>query len=197
MGRPYEEVTFIVVHLGTGVSVGVHSNGKVTDVNDAMNEGTFSLDRAGGVPALSLIDMCYSGEFSHNEMLRRVNGSGGVYSYLGTKDMREVEARVSQGDEEALKIVEAFAYQIAKDIGAMAAVCRGKADLIIITGGMAHYRKFVDMIVSYVDFIAPIKIVPGEEEMGSLAEGAFRVLGGIENAKNYSEELQKFDGQLR
>jgi len=185
MGKAYEEVTFIVVHMGTGISVGVHVNGRVVDVNDAMNEGAFSVDRAGSVPTLELIDLCYSGKFSHREMKRHANGNGGIFSYLGTKDMREVENRMKSGEEEANRVVEAFAYQIAKDVGAMAAVCSGKVDRIIITGGMARFKELVDMIVSRVKFIAPVKLVPGEEEMESLVSGALRVLRKIEPAKIY------------
>ncbi|MDR2779853.1 MAG: butyrate kinase [Synergistaceae bacterium] len=190
MGRGYEEVAFIVAHLGTGVSVGAHVNGRVVDVYDAMNEGTFSIDRAGGVPALSLIDECYSGKHTREEMLRAVNGNGGVFSYLGTKDMREIEEREASGDKFARKVVAAFAYQIAKDIGSMAAVCKGKVDRVIITGGLANYGRLVELLTSYVSFIAPVKILPGEEEMSALASGALRVLRGEETALNYIGEIE-------
>jgi butyrate kinase len=191
MGRPYEEVTFIVAHLGTGVSVGAHINGRAEDVNDAMNEGSFSIDRTGGIPVLSLIDECYSGKYTHGEMMRRVNGNGGVFSYLGTKDMREIEEKEAAGDKFARKVVAALAYQIAKDIGSMAAVCKGKVDRVIITGGLANYDALVGLLTSYVSFIAPVRILPGEEEMGALASGALRVLRGEETALNYVGEIEK------
>ncbi|MDR3280970.1 MAG: butyrate kinase [Synergistaceae bacterium] len=190
LGKAYEDATFIVVHMGTGVSVGVHVNGRVVDVNDAMNEGAFSVDRAGGVPTLALIDMCYSGKFSHKEMKRHVNGLGGIFSYLGTMDMREVERMMKTDEGDARRVVEAFAYQIAKDVGSMAAVCSGNVDRIVITGGMARFKELVDMIASRVEFIAPIKLVPGEEEMESLASGALRVLRGAERAKVYAGKPQ-------
>jgi butyrate kinase len=185
MGRTYEESAFIVAHLGTGITVGAHVGGRVIDSCDAMCEGSFSVDRAGWLPTLSLIDMCYSGEFTRSEMLRRVNGGGGVFSYLGTTDMRAVEEMASSGDERALRVVEAMAYQTAKDIGAMAAVCRGRVDCVVLTGALARYKDLADMIASRVGFIAPVRIVPGEDEMESLASGALRVLEGTERAKTY------------
>ncbi|MDR1509056.1 MAG: butyrate kinase [Synergistaceae bacterium] len=191
MGRRYEDVTFIVAHLGTGVSVGAHINGRVADVYDAMNEGAFSMDRAGSIPVLLLIDECYSGKHTRAEMSRVVNGNGGVFSYLGVKDMREIEKREAAGDKSARKVVEAFSYQIAKDIGSMAAVCKGKVDRVIITGGAANYGNLVDLLTSYVSFIAPIRILPGEEEMSALAAGTLRVLRGEETALDYAAELKK------
>jgi butyrate kinase len=189
LGRRYEDVNFVVAHLGTGVSVGAHVKGRVVDSLDPMNEGSMSIDRAGGVSALLLIDMCYSGKFTHKEMRRRLNGSGGIFSYLGTKNMREVERRAEEGDEDARRVTDALAYQIAKDIGSMAVVCRGEIDRIILTGGLARFKYLVDEIISMVCFIAPVKVVPGEEEMISLALGVLRVLRGEERAKSYSAEL--------
>jgi butyrate kinase len=186
MGRRYEDVNFVVAHLGTGISVGAHVRGQVVDVFDAMNEGSMSVDRAGSVPALPLIDECYSGKYSHKEMRRRVNGSGGIFSYLGTKDMREVERLAAEGDERTIKAVDAFAYQIAKDIGSMAAVCRGEIDRVILTGGMVRFKYLADEITSRVKFLAPLEIIPGEEEMSALAFGTLRVLRGEESAKNYA-----------
>jgi butyrate kinase len=191
MGRSYQDVTFIVAHLGTGVSVGAHVKGLVVDAHDPMNEGSFSIDRAGGIPALSLIDICYSGQFEQKDMKRHLNGNGGLYSYLGTKDMLEVEKRIKSGDELALFVVEAMAYQITKDIGSMAAVCGGKVDRVILTGGLANYDRLVGLIRSKIEFIAPMALIPGEEEMGAMVDGVLRVLRGLENAKNYSEELEK------
>jgi butyrate kinase len=193
MGRRYEDLNFVVAHLGTGISVGAHVKGQVVDVNDAMNEGAMSVDRAGGVPALLLVDACYSGRLGHKEMKRSLNGGGGVFSYLGTKDMREVEDRVSAGDELAKRVTDAFAYQIAKDIGAMATVCRGEIDRIILTGGMARFKYLADKIISSVSFLAQVTVVPGEEEMNAMAFGVMRVLRGEEEAKNYSAELEKIN----
>ena len=186
MGRRYEDVNFVIAHLGTGVSVGAHVRGQVVDVFDAMNEGSMSVDRAGNLPAILLVDECYSGKYSQKEMRRRINGGGGIFSYLGTKDMREVERLVTEGDETAVMIVNAFAYQIAKDIGAMAAVCRGEIDRVILTGGMVRFKYLADEIITRVKFLAPLEIIPGEEEMGALALGALRVLRGEERAKRYA-----------
>jgi butyrate kinase len=188
LGKRYEDASFVVAHLGTGVSVGAHVGGRVVDVFDAMNEGSMSVDRAGGVPVLPLIDECFSGRYSRDEMKRRLNGRGGVYSYLGTKDMREAERMVTEGDEAAARVVDAFAYQIAKDIGAMAVVCRGQIDRVILTGGMARFKYLADAIISRVEFLAPVEVVPGEEEMGALAEAALRVLRGEECARDYAAE---------
>jgi butyrate kinase len=156
-----------------------------------MNEGSFSVDRAGSVPVLAVVDMCFERGYSSKEARRKLNGEGGVYSYLGTKDMHEVENRVQAGDCVARGVVEAFAFQVAKDIGAMAAVCSGRVDRVIITGGMARFGLLTELIRSRVEFIAPVEIVPGEEEMSALAEGAMHVLNGEARALDYSEEKRK------
>jgi len=185
MGKPYEEVRFIVAHLGTGVSVGAHMGGRVVDINDPMNEGTFSADRAGTLPSLELVGLCYSGTYTHEEMKRKLCGGSGLGAYIGTKDLREAWSMVDAGDEHVKAILEAFVYQIAKDIGAMSAVFCGKLDRIVLTGGMAYSERLVEAIRERVDFIAPLKIVPGEEEMKALALGTLRVLRGTEKAKSY------------
>ena len=191
IGKRYEDARFVVAHLGTGISVGAHLNGRVVDASDAMNEGSFSVDRAGSIPVLAVVDMCYERGYSRREARLKLNGEGGVYSYLGTKDMRWVENRVLAGDRAARGVVEAFAYQVVKDIGSMAAVCSGEVDRVIITGGMARFGLLTELIRSRVAFIAPVEIVPGEEEMSALAEGAARVLKGEARALDYSEEKRK------
>ncbi|GBG56633.1 putative butyrate kinase [Sporomusaceae bacterium FL31] len=185
LGRRYEEVHFIVVHLGTGISVSPHKNGLMIDVNNAMEEGPFSPDRSGGLPASQLVRLCYSGQYSYQELKRKINGQGGVYAYLGTRDMREVEALADQGNKLAAETLEAFCYQVAKEIGAMATVLEGQVDRIILTGGMAFSGKIVAQISKRVQFIAPILVIPGEEELESLALGALRVLRGEEEVRNY------------
>jgi butyrate kinase len=140
---------------------------------------------------IAVVDMCYDRGYSRREARLRLNGEGGVYSYLGTKDMREVENRVNAGDRAARGVVEAFAFQVTKDIGAMAAVCSGRVDRVIITGGMVRFGLLTEMIRSKVEFIAPVEIVPGEEEMSALADGAMRVLKGEARALDYSEEKRK------
>lgn len=185
LGRRYEEVDFIVVHLGTGISVSPHKNGLMIDVNNAMEEGPFSPDRSGGLPASQLVRLCFSGQYSYQELKRKINGQGGVYAYLGTRDMREVEEQAEQGNKQAAEIMEAFCYQVAKEIGAMATVLEGRVDRIILTGGMAFSGKIVAQISKRVQFIAPILVMPGEEELESLALGALRVLRGEEEVRYY------------
>lgn len=185
MGKRYEEVRFIVAHLGTGVSVTPHREGRMIDVNDAQQEGPFSPDRTGGLPSLALAKLCYSGKYSAKEMFRKISGEGGMYAYLNTRDAREAIERAGNGDEQAALVIKAMAYQTAKEIGAMAAVLCGKVDRILITGGLAHARVITDAIAERVSFIAPVEVYPGEDEMESLAEGAIRVLSGMEEAKVY------------
>lgn len=190
MGVKYEDARFIVAHLGTGISVGAHIGGKVVDVFDPMNEGAFSADRTGTLPVRFLINECYSGKYTHKEMLKKINGDGGLSGYIGTKDLRTAWDMAKGGDENAHTILRAMAYQISKDIGAMAAVCSGRVDCIIFTGGMAHSPSLMELILERVSFIAPIKLLPGEEEMRSLAVGALRVLRGDENAKSYASAME-------
>ncbi len=175
-GKSYEQLNLVVVHLGSGISVSAHRQGRMVDVNNANEEGPFSLERCGTMPALSLVRLCYSGEYSMEEAIKLLTSRGGIYSYLGTKDFSEVETAVKEGDQEATEVAEAMAYQVAKEIGAMSAVLDGQVDYIVLTGGMAHAEKFVRMIDKKVSFIAPLSVIPGEEELEALAAGALRVL---------------------
>lgn len=185
MGKSYAELNVIVAHLGTGVSVTPHTGGRMIDVNNAMEEGPFSLDRCGGLPASQLVKLCYSGKYTFREMKEKLVGKGGVYAYLGTKDVREIEARAAQGDIEADQVLTAFTYQVAKEIGAMAAVLCGKVERIILTGGIANSQRVVGAITQRVEFIAPVVVMPGEGEMEALAAGAFAALTGREQAQEY------------
>jgi butyrate kinase len=185
MGRRYEEVNLVVAHMGSGVSVGAHKRGRVVDVNEARQEGPFSAERAGGVPAMLLVDLCYSGKYTHQQMRDNLARNWGLGGYLGTKDLREVEARIAGGDRFAELILDALAYQVAQEIGAKAAVLKGQVDRIVLTGGMAHSENLVGRIRERVAFLAPIEVVPGEEEMEALAQGALRVLRGEEEPKAY------------
>lgn len=185
-GKKYEELSLIVAHLGGGISVGAHDHGRVIDVNNALNgEGPFSPERAGGLPVGSLIKDCYCGRFNEAEMNRRLVGSGGVVAYLGTNDMQEVERMIQGGDDEAGIVYEAMAYQTAKEIAAAAAVLKGKVDQILLTGGIVYSKRIVDWITERVDFIAPVTLYPGEDELLALAQGALRVLTGEEAVKEY------------
>ncbi len=184
-GKTYRELNLVVAHLGSGISVSAHRRGKMIDVNNANEEGPFSLERCGTLPALGLVRLCYSGSYSQEEMIRLVTAQGGIYSYLGTKDFTLVEEMMASGSEEAIGPAGAMAYQVAKEIGAMAAVLGGKVDRIVITGGMANAAEFVKMITDRVSFIAPVDIMPGEEELEALAAGALRVLRGQDKALKY------------
>ncbi len=175
LGKPYEELNLIVIHLGGGVSVAAHEKGRVVDNFNVKDDGSMGLDRGGALPVNAIVNLCYSG-MSKNEVKSLLGSKSGVFSYLGTKDFREIENRAFGGDEEALTIFRALAYQLAKDIGAMAAVMHFDVDAIVYTGGMAYSEKFCDEISSYVSKIAPIIRLPGEEEMRALAEGALRAL---------------------
>ena len=185
-GKKYEDLNLIVAHLGGGVSVGIHEKGKVVDVNDALNgEGPFSPERSGGLAAAQVVNMCFSGKYTEAEIRKMISGKGGVVAYLGTNSFQDVENRVAAGDPEATLISDAFAYQLAKEIGAMATVVNGKVDAIIITGGIAYNKPLMENVKAKVSFIAPVAIYPGEDEMGALAGNGLAVLNGTEQVKEY------------
>lgn len=186
LGKKYEDLNLIVAHLGGGVSVGAHEKGKVIDVANALDgEGPFSPERAGSLPVGDMIKLCYSGKYTQDEIKKMLTGKGGIVSYLETNDAREVEARIENGDKYAELIYYAMSYQVAKEIGACAAVLKGNVDGIIITGGIAYDKKFTTWIEERVRFIAEVTIYPGEDELTALAEGGLRVLRGEEEAKLY------------
>jgi len=189
LGKPYHKVNLIIAHLGSGISVAPHCGGRMIDVNNANNEGPFSLERSGTLPAIGLINLCYNGSFTEREMISLVTKKGGIYSYLGTKDFKAVESMITQGNATARRVVDAMCYQVAKEIGAMAAVLSGKVDRIVLTGGMAFSPIVTCEITRRVSFIAPVVVVPGEEEMEALALGALRVLRGLEEVKLYGAVL--------
>jgi len=185
MGKRYEDVALVIAHLGTGVSLSVHQNGRMIDIVDGKEEGPFAPDRCGGLPASQLVKLCYSGKYTYEELRKKVFGSGGFYGYLGTKDIRDVEKMASEGNETAGLLLEAFCYQVAKEIGSLSTVLKGKVDRIVLTGGIAYSEKIVDGITERVQSIAPVVVVPGEEELGALAAGALRVLRGEEVPQTY------------
>ena len=184
LGKKYEDVNLIVCHLGGGVSVGAHQHGRVVDVCNVKDEGAMGMDRAGGLPVNQLINYCFSGK-TKDEVKRTFGRRAGMFSYLGTTDFRVVCAKVVEGDPKAVEAYQALVYQLAKDIGAMAAVLHFDVDAIVYTAGMAYEDFFCDDITAYVGKIAPIIRLPGEEEMRSLAEGALRVLRGQQEAGQY------------
>jgi len=189
LNKKYDMLNLIIAHMGGGITVGLHKSGRVVDVNNGLDgDGPFSAERSGGVPVGDLIKACFSGEYTLAEMKKLVKGHGGMVAYMGTQDMRIVEEQVQDGDEQAGLIYHAMAYQVSKEIGALATVARGKIDAIALTGGMAKSERFVKLIKDSVEFIAPVHIVPGEQEMRALALGALRVLRGEEQAKIYRHD---------
>lgn len=184
LGKSYEEARLIVCHLGGGVSVAAHDHGRVVDVFNVKDEGAMGMDRGGGLPVNQLIDYCYAGR-SREEVKRTLGRRSGMLSYVGTTDFREICARVVSGDERFTAAYRALVYQLAKDIGAMAAVLHFEVDAIVHTGGMAYEQFFCDDITAYVGRLAPVLRFPGEEEMRALAEGALRVLHGEAQAETY------------
>lgn len=185
-GREYESLDLIVCHMGGGISTGAHHRGRVIDVNNALDgEGAFSPERSGGLPAGQLVDMCFSGMYSQQEIRKKITGRGGLVAYLGTNDARAVDNLAKSGDRQARLIFDAMAYQVSKDIAANAAVLKGRVDAIILTGGIAWSKNIVEMIRQSVGFIAEVVVYPGEDELLALAEAALRVLDGEEEAKTY------------
>lgn len=181
-GRAYADLRLIVVHMGSGITVSAHRGGRTIDSN-SIEEGPFGPDRTGSLPVRALIKLCYSGHFTQAEMDRHVFGDGGFFAYLGTRSLVEVERRIDAGDALATQVLDALIYQIAKETGAMAAVLAGGVNAIILTGGMAHSERVVSKLSEQIRWIAPITIYPGEDELQALAEGAFRVLDGEEEAR--------------
>lgn len=188
LGRPLEEVNFVAVHLGAGISVAAHRKGKLIDVNNADNEGPFSPERTGTLPLKQLIRLCYSGKYTENELVGLLTRRGGVCSYLGSKSILEAEELAQTGDADAELVLKAMVHQIAKEIGAMATVLEGEVDGIILTGGLARSGYIVERIQKKVAFLGEVLVVPGEEEMEALAAGALRVLNGEEAALKYTNE---------
>jgi butyrate kinase len=186
-GKNYEDINLIVAHMGGGISVGAHCKGKVIDVNNALSgEGPFSPERSGGLPSSQLVELCFSGKFTHAEIKSMLIGKGGMVAYLGTNDFREICIRAENGDKKADLVRNAAAYQIAKEIGAMAAVLNGKVDAIILTGGMAYQESNVSYIKSMIGFIAEVVLYPGEDEMRALSFNGLLALKGEIIIKEYS-----------
>jgi butyrate kinase len=186
LGKDYDQVNLIVAHLGGGISVGAHHQGKVVDVNNALDgDGPFSPERAGSLPTGDLVRLCFSGGYSRDEILKLIQGKGGLVAYLGTTDGREIERRIAAGDGQAAEVFEAMAYQVAKEIGACAAVLAGDVEAIALTGSLAYSKTLVDKLRSRIAFIAPVYLDPGENEMEALAAGALRFLEGKEALSTY------------
>jgi butyrate kinase len=186
MGVKYQEINLVVAHLGGGITIGAHEKGRVIDCTHGLAEGPFTPERAGSLPTSDLLDLAFSGNLDRKQLQNRLVGEGGLFAYLGTMDVRKIETMVRGGDERAGLILEAMAYQIAKDIGSMCVVLKGAVDGIILTGGMARSEILTGAIRKWTIFLAPVFVFPGEDEMTALAEGGLRVLHKEEEIRKYS-----------
>ncbi|MGA2571210.1 MAG: butyrate kinase [Terracidiphilus sp.] len=189
MGRRYGDLRLIVIHMGSGITVSAHRAGRTIDSN-SIGEGPFGPDRTGSLPVRGLVKLCCSGTMTPEEVDRHVFGDGGLFAYLGTRDLIEVERRIDSGDAHAAAVFEAMVYQIGKEAGAMAAVLLGKVDAVLVTGGMAHSDRLLKQLRPTVEWIAPVAVFPGEDELQALAEGVFRVLDGEEAAKRMEKDRE-------
>lgn len=186
IGKPYEELNLIVVHMGGGITVGAHHQGRVIDVNNGLDgEGPFSPERVGTLPALSLAKICFSGKYTLAEIAKKINGKGGMNSLIGSNDVKKAAEDAEAGEPKAKAAIEAMCYNIGKEVGAMATVLHGRVDAIILTGGIAYNKMICGKITDMVGFIAPVIISPGENEMEALAANALRVIEGRLEAKEY------------
>lgn len=184
--RKYEDLNLIVVHLGGGITVGAHKKGRVVDVNQGLDgEGPYSPERTGTLPIGDLIRLCFKGDYTQKQLLKMISGEGGLVAYLGTNSAYEVEKQVEAGDNEAKYIYDGMAYQVAKEIGSMVAVLHSEVDGILITGGIAHDKYFVNQVISYVHKMAPVHVYPGEDEMRALAMNGLRIITGEAEVKVY------------
>ena len=185
VGKKYEELNLIVCHMGGGVSVGAHKKGLIVDTQNALDgEGPFSPERSGTLPVGALVDLCFDGKHTEADIRKMITGRGGMVAYTGSTDMREITKKAETDPKTAL-VVDAFHYQIAKEIGAMAVALEGKVDQIILTGGIAYGEVTQKALKQQVEWIAPVTVYPGEDELLALTEGALRVLRGEEKAREY------------
>ena len=179
IGKHYEDLNLIVIHLGGGISVGAHLKGKVIDVNNALNgDGPFSPERAGTVPADQLAELCFSGKYNLRQIKKMLNGGGGLAAHLGENDMITIASKAERGEQPYKEVLDAMLYTVAKEAGARYVALRGQVDAIIITGGIAHSSYCVGVIRSWIDCLGKIVLMPGEDEMGSLAYNALGALKG-------------------
>ena len=185
LGGTYRDFNFIVAHLGSGISIAAHAKGRMVDGSGGRSNGAFSPERCGGLPAYPLVNLCYSGKYTHREMIDKISTKAGMFDYLGTKDMRDIEARYVAGDAQVIPVYDAFIYQVSKDIAKFGATLKGRVDRIILTGGISHSTLVAQRITERVGYLAPVVTVPGEMEMEALAKGALRVLRGEEQAVSY------------
>lgn len=186
LNKPYQECNFIVVHLGTGITVAAHLKGKQVDSSNANEDGPFSPQRTGALPTMPLVKLVLDGTYKFADIKKKLNRQGGMLSYLGTDDIKEIEERISKEDKEAASAYNAMVYQIAKEVGAYAVVLKGEIDAIIVTGGIAHSANFVNQLKEWIHFLCPqFFVYPGEGEMEALAQGVLRVFRKEEDVKIY------------
>nr|WP_321374282.1 butyrate kinase [uncultured Bacteroides sp.] len=186
VNKKYEELDLVVAHLGGGISVAAHRQGRVIDVNNALEgSGPFSPERAGTLPARQLVDLCFSGDYTQEEIKKMITGRGGLMAHLGITDARDVVKRISEGDVRAELVLKSMIYNIAKEIGSMSVVLHGKVDAILLTGGISYNDYCINKLKEYIAFIAPVCVFPGEDEMEALAFNALGVLRGKLNCKEY------------
>ena len=181
-------MNLVVAHLGGGISVVPIKKGKMIDANNANEMGPFSPERTGGLPVGDLVKMAFSGKYTEGQLKKKMRGEGGLVAYLGTNDVREVIKMIDQGDTRAKLVLDAMCYQIGKEIGMMSTAICGKVDAVIITGGIAYSDYVTSYIKDMVSFIGEYVVMPGEDELSALNEGALRVVKGIEEAKIYEKE---------
>lgn len=184
IGKDYKDLRLLVCHMGGGITVSAHENAKIIDVS-SYDDGPMSPERTGGIPLILWTKLCFSGKYTEEEVEKLIAGHGGLVSYLGTTDCREVEAMIEAGNERAATVYEAMAYQVAKSIAQMSVALKGKVDAVILTGGAAHSKKLPSMIKDYAGHIAPFVLMPGEDELEALAGGATRIMQGLEEGREY------------
>ena len=186
IGIVYEKANLVVAHLGGGISVAAHRQGRIVDVNNALDgDGPFAPDRAGSIPSSELIKVCFSGQYTKEELLKFISSKGGLVAYLGTNSVIQVMERIEKGDQRAKKVLESMCYNISKQIGAMAGALSGKVQAILLTGGIAYNEPIVEYIREHCGFIAPVEVYPGENELEALVMNALVVLRGVITPKVY------------
>lgn len=186
VGRKYEDLRLIVCHMGGGISVAAHDRGRAVDANNALDgEGPFSPERAGSLPAADLIRLCFSGKYNEKQLLKRIAGQAGLNAHLGTNNVKEVLERINDGDTRAELVLNAMLYHVAKNIVSEAAVLFGQVDAILLTGGLARSEYIISRLRERIEWVAPVRVFPGEDEMEALGLNALAVLRGEREAKEY------------
>ena len=186
IGKHYEDLNLVVAHLGGGISVGAHRKGRVVDVNNALDgSGPFSPERSGTMQAGELVSLCFSGKYTQKEITSMIFGKGGLMAHFGTNDAKTLSDEAKAGNEQVKLVLDAMLYNVGKEIAAMSAALYGKVDAILLTGGMAYDKEWMEAIEEQVAFLAPVHVYPGEDELEALAMSGLRVLRGEEVVQEY------------